>query len=82
MLGMSTPEGLYSMASTRSEYTWIVPGAHKTYNKKLGGGFGHCRKVRTRPQRLSYYDDVHPFCVYNILASVRIFVSILEEVEN
>lgn len=53
---------------------------HET-NKQLGGGFGHCRKVRTKTQRLSYY-DLPSFCVYNILVSVRIFVSILGEIEN
>lgn len=33
---------------------------------------GHCAKVRTKPHMLSYKDGSHPFCVYNILASIRI----------
>lgn len=37
-----------------------------------GVDLGHCAKVKTKPQMLSYKDGSHPFCVYNILASIRI----------
>lgn len=40
---------------------------------------GKCRKVRTKPQMLSYNNDYDLFCVYSILASIRIFVSTLEK---